>query len=134
MGGVVSTGLYYSIAVIAIYVIFTKIIPIVIWERYYSKQGIKFAPGISFFTDMIAMTKIVIENPCCMPVYEAALKVHGGTLPPVWGMHMGAMKSIIINAPEYLEDLYIRLNSVATKHEDERKLFNLLMPTAIPFL
>ena len=76
---------------------------------------------------MIAMTKCVIANPYSMPVYDAAKKIHGEKLPPVWCMHMGAIKSVIINAPEYLEDVYVKLNSMHTKHVEEHHVFNILM-------
>jgi len=49
-------------------------------------------------------------------------------------MFLGPFHTVIINAPEYLEDVYVRLNSMHTKHEYERRVFNLLIPTSIVFL
>lgn len=69
-----------------------------------------------------------------MPLFDAAKKIHGDNLPPVWAMFLGPMKSIIINSPEYLEDIYVRFNSFHSKHEDEQKVFNLLIPTSILFM
>lgn len=73
------------------------------------------------------MTKCVIANPHSMPVYDAAKRIYGEKLPPVWCMHMGAIKSVVINAPEYLEDVYVKLNSMHTKHVEEHHVFNILM-------
>lgn len=49
-------------------------------------------------------------------------------------MYLGPVKSIFINAPEYLEDIYIRLNAMHSKHMDEQKVFNILMPSSIVFM
>ena len=133
MGEVIGTAFLYSAVVIAFYVIVCKVIPIVLWERYYKKQGIKFANGIAFFTDLFEFTKCAIANPHSMPLYATAKNIHGEKLPPVWCMHLFSTKAIIINAPEYLEDVYVKLNSLHTKHIEEKHVFNILMPTSIVF-
>lgn len=68
-----------------------------------------------------------------MPLYAGAKKIHGEKLPPVWCMHLATTKAVIINAPEYLEDVYVKLNSLHTKHIEEQHVFNILIPTSIVF-
>jgi hypothetical protein len=97
----------------ALYVVTQKVIPIVQFERHYRKQGLTFSPsflGTSFFTDIKNFATAAIARPEGMPVYDAAKLSFGETLPPVWCMHMSNVPCVILNAPEYLEDVYVRLN------------------------
>lgn len=45
---------------------------------------------------------------------------YGPELPPVFGMFLGAWRAIAINSAEYLEDIYVKLNSMHSKHVNER--------------
>lgn len=72
-----------------LYVIIRKVIPNILWKRYYSKQGVTFAPGWSFFTDLKNFAKAAIENPTEMLVYPAMHKTYGAALPPVCGLFAG---------------------------------------------
>jgi cytochrome P450 len=116
------------------YIIFARALPMMEFKKYYSRQGVTFSPGWSFFTDLGAFTKEVMANPNGFPFYDACHRIYGKTLPAVFGMFCGPFHTVILNAPEYLEDVYVKLNSMHTKHEFERRVFNLLIPTSIVFL
>lgn len=75
-----------------------------------------------------------MDDPTGFPFYTACHQIYGKTLPPVWGMFCGPFRAIVFNAPEYLEDIYVKLNSMHSKHEHEQKVFNILIPTSIVFL
>jgi len=116
------------------YLIVARAIPMIEFKNFYSKQGISFSPGWSFFTDLGAFTKQVMENPNGFPFYNAMQSIYGKTLPAVYGVFCGPFHTVVLNAPEYLEDVYVKLNSMHTKHEYERRVFNLLIPTSIVFM
>lgn len=94
----------------------------------------RFSAGWSFWTDLGAFTKAAMDDPTGFPFYTACHAIYGKTLPPVWGMFCGPFRAIVFNAPEYLEDIYVKLNSMHSKHEHEQKVFNILIPTSIVFL
>jgi hypothetical protein len=126
--------LAYTVLLFVAYIILTKVIPSIQFKSFYSRQGVPFAPGWSFITDMKALTAAAIEDPISMPVYPACHKVYGNVLPPVWGMFLGPFRAIMINAPEYLEEIYVKHNAFHSKHDHEKQTFNLLNPTTITFL
>lgn len=126
--------LAYAIVLFVAYIIFSKVIPSIQFKSYYQKQGVFFSPGWSFISDMKALTQATIDEPDGFPFYKACQKIYGKVLPPVWAMFLGPFRAIVFNAPEYLEDIYVKLNSMHSKHELEQEVFNLLIPTSIVFL
>ena len=44
---------------------------------------------------------------------------------------MANVPCVVLNAPEYLEDVYMRFNQYHTKHDEPRNLLNILMPTSL---
>ena len=113
------------------YIIFARAIPMMEFKKYYSRQGVTFSPGWSFFTDIGAFEAEMKHDPNGWPFYGACHRIYGNTLPAVFGIFCGTFHTVILNAPEYLEDVYIRLNSMHTKHDYEREFSYFLMSTSI---
>ena len=91
-------------------------------KNFYQKQGVVYTGPFCLVMDTIGMMIQSSKNPYDLPIIPR-LKTSLGVdhLPPFVGCCILGRTFVIINDPNALEDIYVKKNSVYTKHELERQ-------------
>ena len=106
-------------ALIAAYLLWTKVVSPTLTMNYYKGQGVAYMPGFPPVTDATKFNEMQNADLTVVPTTACMEKHISNPLPPFSAMCLNGRTMIYVNKADLLEDFYVKKNMYFTKSWEE---------------